>query len=132
MEIDAESTDQYEDPQELRRMRQKRPTSVRLEKLETKHDDLAKEVAQTKALVAVVDAKTDGQTKLIERIEKTVDRIANRDDVKFESNLTINEAQKLDTIDAKKARRWLIVKVAAAVLGGGTLLELVHWVAGKL
>lgn len=129
---DELDTGRCDTPEEVREMRARRPTPERISKLEIKHDELAKTVAETKALVAVVNAKTDGQTLLIQEIQRGVTRIADRDDVKFQSNLTINEAQKLDTIDAGKTRRWLIAKGAAALVGGGSLLELVHWIAGKL
>ncbi len=42
--IDSDSTDRYEDPNELRAMRHRRPTAARLDKLEVKHDELVKAV----------------------------------------------------------------------------------------
>ena len=48
---------------------------------------LANVVAATRQAVAVVDTKTDGQTKLIEAIQRSVDRIAARDDVTFTAQL---------------------------------------------
>lgn len=130
--VEPDSTDQCETPEEVTRMRARKTTEQRVTRLEAKHDALAGTVAETKALVSVVNAKTDGQTRLIEEIQRGVNRIADRDDVTFGAQVDVHKAQRLDTIDAVKARRWLGAKIAASVASGGMLYEAIHWIAGKL
>ncbi len=130
--VEPDTTEQCDTPEQVRQMRGRRSTEQRVTKLEDKFDVLTGTVTETQVAVGGLVKETAGQTKLIEEIQRGVTRIADRDDVKYQSNLTINEAQQIDSLDARKARRWLLAKGAGAVLGGGTLLELVHWIAGRL
>ena len=160
-----EITGRYEG-EELEERRAARSPDERSARLETKHDDLKKDVekkheelkkdvsevrADVKGLSGQVSdmrsavsgavGKLEGQEKLLTEtlsiVKKTHDRESDREHVTFTATVDVDRAkelakvevdkeEKLDTIDAKKKKRELIVKGAGLFASGGGLIELLH------
>ena len=123
--------------------------------VEKKHDELKKDVSDVRSDVkglsgqvsdmrsAVSGAvgKLEGQEKLLTEtlsiVKKTHDREADREHVTFTATVDVDRAkelakvevdkeEKLDTIDAKKKRRELILKGVGLFTSGGGIVELLH------
>ena len=123
--------------------------------VEKKHDELKKDVSDVRSDVKVLSGqvsdmrsdvsgavgKLDGQEKLLTEtlsiVRKTHDREADRDHVTFTATVDVdrakelakvevNKEEKLDTIDAKKKRREVIVKGVGLFTSGGAIIELLH------
>ena len=123
--------------------------------VEKKHDELKKDVSDVRSDVkglsgqvsdmrsAVSGAvgKLDGQEKLLTEtlsiVKKTHEREADREHVTFTATVDVDRAkelakvevdkeEKLDTIDAKKKKRELILKGVGLTASGGGLVELLH------
>jgi hypothetical protein len=123
--------------------------------VEKKHDELKKDVSDVRSDVkglsgqvsdmrsAVSGAvgKLDGQqallTETLSIVKKTHDREADREHVTFTATVDVDRAkelakvevdkeEKLDTIDAKKKKREVIVKGVGLFTSGGALIELLH------
>lgn len=60
-------------------------------------------------------------------IERTLERMAQREHVTFTARVDVDKAERLDTIDARKDRRKFWFQIGAAVLGGGVIGKLLHW-----
>ena len=160
-----EITGRYEG-EELEEQRAARPPDERFGRLETKHDELRKDVekkhdelkkdvgdvrsdvkvlsshvSDMRSAVSGAVGTLNGQEKLLTEtlsiVKKTHDREADREHVTFTATVDVDRAkelakvevdkeEKLDTIDAKKKRREMIVKGAGLVASGGGLIELLH------
>ena len=123
--------------------------------VEKKHDELKKDVSDVRtdvkglsgqvsdmrSAVSGAVGKLDGQEKLLTEtlsiVKQTHDRSADRDHVTFTATVDVDTAkelakvevdkeEKLDTIDAKKKRRELILKGVGLAASGGGLVELLH------
>ena len=123
--------------------------------VEKKHDDLKKDVSDVRSDVKVLSGqvsnmrsdvsgavgKIDGQekvlTEMLSIVKKTADHAADRQHVTFTAMVDVDRAkelakvevdkeEKLDTIDAKKKRREVIVKGVGLFASGGGLIELLH------
>jgi len=123
--------------------------------VEKKHDELKKDVSDVRSDVKVLsghvsDIRSDvsgavgtlnGQEKLLIEtlsiVKKTHDREADREHVTFTATVDVdrakelakvevNKEEKLDTIDAKKKKRELVVKGVGLFTSGGALIELLH------
>ena len=123
--------------------------------VEKKHDDLKKDVSDVRLDVKVLSSHVsdmrsavsgavgtlNGQEKLLIEtlsiVKKTHDREADREHVTFTAtvdvdrakelaNVEVNKEERLDTIDAKKKRREVIVKGVGLFTSGGALIELLH------
>jgi hypothetical protein len=146
-EIDEETSGMYEgDPEGLRKFRSKRPTDERIGRLETKSDTHTAAIADLKASIAtsVGEIKGDiGELAGEVRGLATVVRDERaRDDITFSESVHIRSAKALDQIDEgkgkrdeaadkRKALRWTIAKVIGGLLGGGIIVELIHWLASR-
>ena len=160
-----EFTDRFEG-EELEAHRALRPLDERASRLETKHDDLKKDVekkhdelkkdvsevrsdvkglsgqvSDMRSAVSGAVGKLEGQEKLLTEtlsiVKKTHERESDREHVTFTATVDVDRAkelarvevdkeEKLDTIDAKKKKRELIVKGVGLFAGGGGLIELLH------
>jgi hypothetical protein len=76
-------------------------------------------------------------TETLSIVKKTHDREADREHVTFTATVDVDRAkelakvevdkeEKLDTIDAKKKKREVIVKGVGLFTSGGALIELLH------
>lgn len=97
---DEDLTGKYEG-EELRRMRRKRDTDKRIEKLEDKHDELAQKLGETREDVREIKTETKGQTKLLERLLDDKEHVI-------------------------KTKRERITKVIGLLTSGGFVVELLH------
>jgi hypothetical protein len=182
-----EITGRYEGD-ELDERRASRPPDERFGRLETKHDELKRDVekrhtelkrdvkdvrdelkddvkdvrSDVKKLAGDVGGlrtdvsgavgKLDGQkealTELIGLVKKSAEHSAERDHITFTTKVDVNKANELakvevskaeglakvevtkeeglDKVQAKKDRRATIAKIAGGVLGGGSIVELLH------
>jgi hypothetical protein len=118
-------TGQYEG-EELQRMRAQRKPDDRIGRLEEKHDSLVKVVTETRVEVAKISGQLEVLPKLVDAINQSVQRTAQRDHVTFTAKVDVDKAQALDVIDARKAKRDTYLKIAAALLTGGALGKLLH------
>jgi len=123
--------------------------------VEKKHDDLKKDVSDVRSDVKDLSGqvsdmrsdvsgavgKIDGQesvlTEMLGIVKKTAELGADRQHVTFTAMVDVDRAkelakvevdkeQQLDTLDAKKARRAMILKGVGLVASGGGLIELLH------
>lgn len=146
-----EITGKY-DGEELDIKRRQRTHSDRIERLEKKHDKheekidtLAQAVNNVQVDIGKLDGRFDGQDRVLKNIEKSVDRMAQREHVEVttsidvgaarqESEIKVDEAKKIaavnDENDRRANRRKLITKVVGGVAGGASLVELLHRIFG--
>lgn len=132
------------DVDERKRVRAARPTSVRLERLEDKHDVLADKVNKLDTAVTKLDEKTDNNTlslaeirgdqktqnKALENIEKHLADDSHKQRVHFEADVDVGKAKKIEFIKATGAWREWVTKVLAIVsTGAAIVLALIQ--AGK-
>lgn len=121
---------------ELARARAARPTAERLERLEVKHDDLAKHVGDMRESVGKMAGQLEVLPKLVDAIEKSADRSAQREHVTFTAQVDVDKAGRIATIrdvaDAKKARRHLVTKIATGAIALLTSGAALHWLIGKV
>ena len=149
-----EITGRYEG-EELDERRAARAADERFGRLENKHDELKKDVGDVRSEVKVLSGHVgdmrsavsgavgtlNGQEKLLIEtlsiVKKTHDREADREHVTFTATVDVdrakelakvevNKEEKLDTIDAKKKKRELVVKGVGLFTSGGALIELLH------
>ena len=116
--FDDPITGSYEG-EELARMRSKRPSEQRIAILEGKHDDLSKTVQSMRLLVVEIDTKQDLTLAAMERIEQ-------RQHVKFEADIGVGKAVAIDVIDKRKDKRKALLTILGAVVGGGALLKILQ------
>lgn len=129
-EREAIPEERFDDPvtgnyegEELRAMREKRPPADRISRLEEKHDELVKEVTETRLEVAAMSGKLEVLPRLVDLVEKAADA----QHLTFTAKVEVDKAEKLDAIDARKAKRQLIAKVAGlAAVAGAALGKLLH------
>jgi hypothetical protein len=114
--------------------------------------NLAGEVGGLRTDVGGAVGKLDGQkealTELIGLVKKSAEHAADREHVTFTATVDVNKANELakvevskaeglakvevtkeeglDKVEAKKIRRATIAKIAGGVLGGGSIVELLH------
>ena len=123
--------------------------------VEKKHDELKKDVSDVRSDVKVLSGqvgnmrsevsgavgKIDGQEKVLSEmlsiVKKTADHAADRQHVTFTAmvdvdrakelaKVEVNKEEQLDTIDAKKKKREMILKGVGLTASGGGLVELLH------
>ena len=123
--------------------------------VEKKHDELKKDVSDVRtdvkglsgqvsdirSAVSGAVGKLDGQetllTETLSIVKKTHEREADREHVTFTASIDVDRAkeiakvevdkeEKLDTIDAKKKKRELILKGVGLIASGGGVVELLH------
>lgn len=139
--VDEECTGKYEGEEllEMRRARAEEDPAGRIALLETDQKKLAGDV--TAIMLSVVEIKGDQKTQnaTLAGMAKTLDRLAQLDHLTLTTKLEVDRAQqtaavqvdtaeKIDAIDARKAKRQLIVKVAGlAGLLGMAAGKLLHW-----
>ncbi len=112
--VEEEATDKYEG-EELARVRARRPTPERIGRLETKHDELAKVVTETRVLVGEMNGKLEVLPELISIVRTSADHAAERE------RMTL-----ADTHDGRATRRKALLQIIGAVLGGGVLAKILH------
>lgn len=127
----------------LARVRANRETKDRLNRLENKSDQDRAAIADLRETVGRLEGRFDGVDTGLENVTKALDRLADEKTITFKASVEVDKAkqqasvqvdtaEKLDIIDARKARRTLIAKALGLLGAGGVLAELVHWIAGKL
>src|SRR5262249_37993257 len=141
--VDAhdEITGKYEG-EELEERRARRPTPERILRLERKHDELAADVKEVRQDVKTVErhlcevaervAHVDGQMeilpKVVDEMRLATRAMQEREHVTFTAKLDLDKAkalgdqrvatqEKLDVIDARKARRRRVTKLIGAGVG---------------
>ncbi len=120
-----EVTGQYEG-EELRVMRGHRPNEKRLGRLEAFKDIATAEFADIKVSLADLRGDQKAQNVTLSNIEKHLSENRHRERVSFEAHVDLETAEKIDVIDARKAKRQLWLKVAGIFASGGVVFELLH------
>lgn len=126
--------------EELRAQRARRPTDIRIERLEDKHDDLVGVVSDIRESVGEVVGQLKVLPKLVEAIQDSTAQAGKRELVTLTAQvevdkagklgiLKVDEATRLDRLDSHRARRWLVAKLAGAAVGA---IEGGHWVLHHL
>ncbi len=117
--VEPEATGNYEG-EELRRIRARRPTPQRIERLEDKHDLLVVHVADLREGFG----RVEGQLELLveQGKEQAIQRAADAELVR---------AEKLDVVAGRKWTRDQIGRVIAAVASGGVLTALLALLAKR-
>ena len=90
---------------DLRRIRARRPTAQRLERLEDKHDVLAAEHADMRAAVGRIEGQLEGLGPMVASLQKSADRLADRDDLHFKATLQVDQAARLGTVEIDTAEK---------------------------
>lgn len=126
--FDDECTGRYEG-EELRAARAARAAqdpAARIALLEAGHKELGADVNEIKVSVADIRGDQKAQNASLSGIEKTLERMAQREHVTFTAKVDVDKAQRLDMIESKKDRRQLAYKIVGGVAGGGLLIEVLH------
>lgn len=118
----AEPTGVYEG-EDLRRARAQRPTAARLERLEDKHDETRRDVADLREAVGRVEGKLEVLPQLLEAVQASAERANHREQVTFTASVEVDKAQKIGKVKAHLLRGELWTKVVA-VLGTGAAIVL--------
>ena len=120
----------------LREIRAMRPTDMRLERLEDKHDALSEAVGKMIGEVGEMRGELRVLPKLIEELSATARATQAREHVTFTAQVDVDTAKKVahihDKVDVKKQRRLRITKIvtgAVSIFSSGVVL---HWLLGKL
>ena len=113
-EIPAEVTGVAEGD-DLRRIRSRRPTAVRLERLEDKHDRLDSIVSSMGAAVGRIEGQLMVLPQLVEAVRDNADRANQREQVTFTASVEVDKAQKLGRVGADLLDKEMGVKLVAAV-----------------
>lgn len=122
--------------EELRAQRARRPTDIRIERLEDKHDDLVGVVSDIRESVGRVVGQLEVLPDLVQAVQDASAQAGQReltlltahteiDKAGKVSEIEIRQATQIDAIDSHKAKRWLVAKLAGAVVGA---IEGGHWV----
>lgn len=89
---------------------------------------LGKEVGVMGKDVAGLVGEFKHVPSLIQQLQKANDRAAEKDQVTFTASVRVGEAQQLDAIDGRKARRWFLFKIfTSGVIGAVVLKALQHY-----
>lgn len=141
--VPAPDSEGWEDPtgnyqgDELALIRSRRPTKMRLARLEAKHDSLVGDVSQIKSSVSGIEGQMKVWPELVETLQKTVQASIDRDHYTFtakvdvdrqaaeasidvdkkkaEADIDVEKAKALDPLEARKARRQWITKVLTII-----------------
>ncbi len=142
-EIEEEVTGQHSG-EELRKMRARRTTGERVDRLEVKHDHSDAKIdahGERIGKLEVVVADFGGQMKilpdLVDTMKSATNALQRREDVTFTAKVGVHSAQaleeievgkagKLDVIHAKQTRRERWTKILGIAAGGGGLIEILH------
>jgi predicted phage tail protein len=128
---------------ELKRDFEKRHDDLKRD-TEKRHDELRDDVKGLSDKMDSSQAKLlDGQKEMLGEMLSIVKKNAEGAHLKFTAEVDVDRAEKLaevevkketrlDTVDAKKTRRATIAKIVAWALGGGGVVELIHWLSQKL
>ena len=117
----TEPTGVYEG-EDLRRARAQRPTGARLERLEDKHDETRRDVADLRAVVGRIEGKLDVLPQLVEAVQASAERANQREQVTFTASVEVDKAQKIGKVSAKLMDKELGVKLVAT---GSTIAAIV-------
>lgn len=109
-----DATGRYEGA-ELARIRARRPTAKRLERLEEKDDEKSAAIARIDVSIADIRGDQKAAAITLAAIQKAVERDAEKE-----------HAEELDAIDARKSRRAVIAKALGLVLSGGVIGKALH------
>jgi uncharacterized coiled-coil protein SlyX len=112
--VEPEITGNYEGD-ELANVRARRPTPMRLSRLETKHDELRDVVTEMRVEVSGMSGKLDVLPSLVSAVRDSVKSSQQREHV-----------ADLDELDEKKNKRERITKVLGWLFGGGILLQILN------
>lgn len=119
--------------EELKKARAKRTTAERLDLLETKHDELAKSVVESRIETTKELGKVTGElgtlAGAVNGLKTVVEDLGKREHLTFTAKvevekaqqtsiIKVDEAQKLDEIQARAAKRALVAKLVG---GGGAI-----------
>ncbi len=117
--VEPEATGNYEG-EELRRIRARRPTPQRLERLEDKHDQLVESVSDLREGFG----RVEGQLAILVRHtdEQTRQRAAEAE---------LDRAEKLDVVAGRKWTRDQIGRVVGVAVSGGVVTALLALLAKR-
>lgn len=125
-----EVTGRYEGD-ELKAARARRPTPLRLERLEEDRDEFARSMADLRVDVAEIKGTLKVLPALVESVKESADRLAAREDQTLRNRLEIDKAEELARIDlaadARKTRRKFYLTVACTFVSGGGVTWLLHY-----
>jgi len=113
----TEPTGVYEG-EDLRRARAQRPTGARLERLEDKHDETRRDVADLREAVGRVEGKLEVLPQLLEAVQKSAERANTREDITFTSTVRVQEAEKIGHVRSRLLRGELWIKIVAVLASG--------------
>lgn len=119
---DRQPTTGVLDGDDLRRARASRPTAMRLERLEDKHDETRRDVADLRAVVGKIDGKLDVLPQLVEAVKENADRVIQREQVTFTASVEVDKAKRIGDVKAKLLDKELGLKLAAI---GSTIAAIV-------
>lgn len=122
------------DGDDLRRMRAMREDGDRLARLEDKDDKHEEDIsaikdslADVKLSVADIRGEQKATTVAMRGIERTLERMAAREHVEYSADADVKKAKRLDTINAGADKRKFWLSIGTALIGGGALGKLLHW-----
>lgn len=108
---------------DLRRARASRPTAARLERLEDKHDETRRDVADLRAVVGRIEGKLDVLPQLVEAVKDAADRVQEREHLRVVTEIQVDGATKLGGVKATLLRGEQVTKLLA-ILGTGAAIVL--------
>lgn len=125
---EEEVTGQHEGEEllEMRRRRAQADPASRIALLETEQKEQAAVVNEIRLDVTEIKGDQKAQNASLAGIEKTLDRMAQREHVTFTAKVDVETAEKIDVVNARTTRRNTIAKIIAALIGGGGIVELVR------
>lgn len=115
------------DGEQLKAARARRPTPQRLERLEEDRDELVRSVANIREDVAEMKGTLKVLPDLVRSVKDAADRLTARDDQTQRTQAKIDEAERIDKIDARQARRKFWLTVACTFVSGGGVSLLLRY-----
>lgn len=120
---------------ELAKLRAQRPTGMRLNRLEDKHDALDIVVGNIRADVGEIKGAINLLPRLIEDAIDQVKEVKAREHVTFTAQVDVTRAEKIadihDDADAKKQRRALKIKIAGGIVAVASSSAFLHWLIAR-
>jgi hypothetical protein len=107
-------------------IRSRRETGKRLEKLETFKDEAIESFSEFRVSIADIRGDQKAAAASLRAIEKHLDERQHKERITFAATVDVETAEKKDTIDARKGKRDLYLKILGGVLTGGVLGKLLH------
>lgn len=112
--VEAEISENYED-EERKQLRSGRTAEHRLEKLETKTDQIVDRLGKVEITVADFGGQMKILPKLVEAMENATVALQQRDHVTFTAKVDVDKAQAIGEVEVQKTKWQMLLKVAAAV-----------------